>query len=439
LSLVPTAGTQYGANNRLEKQPNEVPLPGTPYDAAGNLISHPVMGSMSYDGENRLVAMTNVGTPPQSSLYAYDGEGRRVKRTVGSDTTVYLYDAFGRLAAEAGVAETAATRYLTKDHLGSTRLVTDQTGTIATCYDYLPFGEALTAGRPTCFQSAGFYQQYPPADKQAVRFTGKERDAESGLDYFGARYMSAAMGRFTSADAPFADQFAENPQSWNLYSYTRNNPIRYVDDDGRGVKEFWLGITNAVNSNNAFGFGRLRATHPHERLGQRVGDAISVLQSGVEMALGGGIAGGGAAACAGTGVGCLITAPAVTGGSAMMLHGASVMGNAMSNTLMSQGNDDGPSGSGSSEPLVGQNPREAKGRTNTDLKGGHSAASEKFAEITKGQSVVVDPKSGHRVAADGTRLRLNPDGTARVDIPKSGNRPKHETIHFNDPDKLKQP
>lgn len=65
-----------------------------------------------------------------------------------------------------------------------------------------------------------------------IRFTGKERDAESGLDYFGARYMSAAQGRFTSPDAPFVDQFAGDPQSWNLYGYVRNNPLSFNDPSG---------------------------------------------------------------------------------------------------------------------------------------------------------------------------------------------------------------
>jgi RHS repeat-associated protein len=76
------------------------------------------------------------------------------------------------------------------------------------------------------------------------RSTGKERDAETGLDYFGARYYSGAQGRFTSADAPFADQHIENPQSWNLYIYTLNNPVRYVDPNGRGVIE---GLKRAVD------------------------------------------------------------------------------------------------------------------------------------------------------------------------------------------------
>ena len=65
------------------------------------------------------------------------------------------------------------------------------------------------------------------------RSTGKERDAETGLDYFGARYFSGAQGRFTSPDAPFADQVPSDPQSWNLYTYVGNNPLRHVDETGQ--------------------------------------------------------------------------------------------------------------------------------------------------------------------------------------------------------------
>ena len=67
------------------------------------------------------------------------------------------------------------------------------------------------------------------------RCSGKERD-ETGLDYFGARYLSSALGRWTSPDAPFTDQQSQDPQSWNLYAYTANNPLRFVDVDGR-IKE----------------------------------------------------------------------------------------------------------------------------------------------------------------------------------------------------------
>lgn len=63
-------------------------------------------------------------------------------------------------------------------------------------------------------------------------FTGKERDAETALDWFGTRYMSSAQGRFTSPDKPFADQHPEDPQSWNLYGYVRNNPLAHIDPTG---------------------------------------------------------------------------------------------------------------------------------------------------------------------------------------------------------------
>jgi RHS repeat-associated protein len=68
------------------------------------------------------------------------------------------------------------------------------------------------------------------------RFTGKERDAETGLDNFEARYYSGPQGRFMRPDDPFADQSSEDPQSWNLYAYTRNNPLRFVDPSGNACR-----------------------------------------------------------------------------------------------------------------------------------------------------------------------------------------------------------
>lgn len=65
-------------------------------------------------------------------------------------------------------------------------------------------------------------------------FTGKERDSETGLDFFGARYLSSAQGRFTSTDPKeFTKRTIENPQKWNKYAYTLNNPLALIDPDGK--------------------------------------------------------------------------------------------------------------------------------------------------------------------------------------------------------------
>lgn len=68
-------------------------------------------------------------------------------------------------------------------------------------------------------------------------YTGKERDAESGNDYFGARYYGSSMGRFMSPDDFTKDTHVADPQSWNLYAYARNNPLRYTDPTGQTATE----------------------------------------------------------------------------------------------------------------------------------------------------------------------------------------------------------
>jgi RHS repeat-associated protein len=92
------------------------------------------------------------------------------------------------------------------------------------------------------------------------RFTGKERDAETGLDYFGARYMSAAQGRFTSPDPFLGSGRPEDPQSWNRYAYARNNPLVYIDPTGLDYEHLegrqkklideWAAAQNKANKTN---------------------------------------------------------------------------------------------------------------------------------------------------------------------------------------------
>jgi len=74
-----------------------------------------------------------------------------------------------------------------------------------------------------------------------ILFTGKERDGETGLDYFGARYYGSAQGRFTSPDPLLSSGRPWDPQSWNRYSYVLNNPLRYTDPLGLYVWDGSLG------------------------------------------------------------------------------------------------------------------------------------------------------------------------------------------------------
>ena len=224
---------------------------GDAYDGAGNqtawaTVPASASGSwFTYDGENRLLAANVAGDCSHAggASFVYDGEGRRVQKISSSGAvTTYVHDAMGNLAAEYSTAAPAAagTQYLTSDFLGSTRLITDASGNPVRCFDYLPFGEEIPAGmngRTGCYETMGSPQYPSPPDVADQKFTGKERDAETGLDFFGARYYSSAMGRFMSPDwsakaepVPYAK--LDNPQSLNLYAYSLNNPLRNVDRDG---------------------------------------------------------------------------------------------------------------------------------------------------------------------------------------------------------------
>ena len=218
---VPIEEGSYLINNRMG--PVSACSPTADYDCAGNLRS--VLGTTAnYDGENLVKSAVKGGT---TVVYAYDGDGRRVKSTVGAVSTVFVYNAFGELAAEYGNTPAEGRKYVYTDALGSTRLETCS-GCAQTLkrFDYLPFGEEMS----TSSRTTGLGYGLSGGDR--VKFTGKERDAETGLDYFGARYLSAAQGRFTSPDAPLLDQDPQHPQSWNLYAYVRNNPLIFTDPTG---------------------------------------------------------------------------------------------------------------------------------------------------------------------------------------------------------------
>ena len=228
-------------HNWIHSSPNDYQ-----YDAAGNMTSDPTDAvTATYDEENRINTATRSGV---ITSYTYDADGNRVKKTNSTSSTLYWYMTPGivgesdlggamkseyvffggeRVARRDLVAPTGVFYYFS-DHLKTASVITDAAGNIKAESDYYPWGGEL---------------QFVNNDSNHYKFTGKERDSETGFDYFGARYYSNGLGRFISADwsaaavpVPYAD-FGD-PQSLNLYTYARNLPTVRIDADGHdGDKE----------------------------------------------------------------------------------------------------------------------------------------------------------------------------------------------------------
>ena len=215
--------TTSGNNNRLDQMS---------YDAAGNVINDGTH-SYAYDAEGRVATVDGGAT----ATYVYDASGQRARKISGGAVD-YVYDLGGHVISEfsasgnwnrgevyAGGGHIATydngTTYFTHaDWLGTERVRSTVAGQVYSTWTSFPFGEGSAAPNPS-----------------PTHFTGKERDAESGNDYFGARYYASSMGRFLSPDwsakaepVPYAK--LDNPQSLNLYTYALNNPLRNIDKDG---------------------------------------------------------------------------------------------------------------------------------------------------------------------------------------------------------------
>ena len=215
----------FDANNRIPAGS------GYTYDLAGNLTadgSH----TYTYDGEGRILWVDSGST----AQYVYDADGKRVRKITSGAAVDYIYDASGTQVAEfsstgawnrgevyAGGRHLATysggtsgtTYFVHSDWLGTERARTDKSGNPYETCTSLPFGDSQT-----CTGS----------DPSPMHFTGKERDSETGLDYFDARYYGLNMGRFMSPD-PLGGH-NEDPQTLNRYSYVRNNPLSLTDPTG---------------------------------------------------------------------------------------------------------------------------------------------------------------------------------------------------------------
>ncbi len=209
---------------------------GKAYDAAGNALSEGGR-TLSWDAESWLSAVDGGA----AGRYLYDWQGRRAVKLTPGDERFFFYEATGEVMWEwrVGAPQQDLLRIfhngraifengspggaiLHADHLGSPRVKADVFTPTVSCRDlYSPFGQKHTA----------------PCDAHRVGFTGKERDGETGFDYFGARFYAPIPGRFLSPDPLLDSADPADPQTWNRYAYTRNSPLRFVDPDGRQARD----------------------------------------------------------------------------------------------------------------------------------------------------------------------------------------------------------
>jgi RHS repeat-associated protein len=218
------------------------------YDAAGN-VTNDGAHSYQYDAENRLVNVDSGAT----AQYWYDHQNRRiVKLIAGSKTDCiwngnqlieehdgnasnpgttqarYVYAGARMLAKMAG----GVTRYYLSDRL-STRLILDTSGNVVGHQAHLPFGED--------FGESGTQEKH--------HLTSYERDGESGTDYAVNRQYAQSVGRFQQSDHYRASGYIVDPQSWNRYGYTRNNPANRIDPLGQKDEPYDGGSLGSVTVN----------------------------------------------------------------------------------------------------------------------------------------------------------------------------------------------
>ena len=207
------------------------------YDANGNATRR-INGSqditLTYDAENRLTGMSGSVT----ASYVYDGDGNRVKETIAGVTRIfvgnhyevdngvvkkYYYAGATRVAENSGGTLT----YLLGDHLGSTALTLDSSG------------NRLNTNTEIRYYAYGAMRYTAGSTPTTFNFTGQRRDSGSGLLFYNARWYDPAVGRFLQADTIVPEP--GNPQALNRYSYSANNPLRYIDHAGHNAIEFWGG------------------------------------------------------------------------------------------------------------------------------------------------------------------------------------------------------
>ena len=234
------------------------------YDQNGNLTNITAGPTMAYDHYNRL---SSYQSGANTTTYQYDHTGERLKK-VGTQTTLYPFNEYevtggtqtlniyagSDVVATADVtATTTNILHNSRDHLGSTRVVTNDNADTVSDTKYYPFG--------TKYGTSGTYSQ-------ENQYIGEKFDSESQLSYLNARYMDSARGQFTSQDPVFiglgidprTEQALADPQSQNSYSYARNNPIVYKDAEGEWFKEFFTGQQSFSDFQTEIGVATIHMT-----------------------------------------------------------------------------------------------------------------------------------------------------------------------------------
>jgi RHS repeat-associated protein len=236
----------YTGTNRLKKVTGESDQ--FTYDYNGNLINDYFNNNtdIKYDHRNLITEITRVDDlidPPATytTTYKYDEAGNRTNKTVTKDdgstmeiivNEYYIRDVSGKeiaiyqndtlkfwnvwgLGNEGRITADGIRYYYIKDHLGSIRAVLNDNNELVEAIDYDPWGHIA---------------RYWTSTPSKYKFTGKERDNETGYDYFGARYYDSRIGNWTSTDPLF-----EKHIRWSPYNYVLRNPMILIDPDGEQI------------------------------------------------------------------------------------------------------------------------------------------------------------------------------------------------------------
>jgi RHS repeat-associated protein len=243
----------YGYGTRLPHAVKSANGTNYAYDQNGDML---VRGNQElvYDPENRLVmvVMTNL-----TVSFGYDSTGERLwKQGVPTNSLQVWIDgnyeekdgkllfhisANGREVCTFDSTGTNVFQYYHPDHLHSTAIQTDTNGNKIQHYEYSIYGQSRFTESTTVF----------PVSR---RYTSQVLDDETGLYFYGARYYDPQLGRFVQPDSMIPDDF--NPQSYDRYAYSLNNPLKYVDPDGHSPWWYSLPLIGPGIVNIQGGFAR---------------------------------------------------------------------------------------------------------------------------------------------------------------------------------------